>query len=78
LNLMNGLTSSAGYTIDPSKAPVHAKLNPSTGFFQLVELSDPMSLDPSQPFRFARPTMATGSSRRKTRRKGKKTRKGMV
>lgn len=85
LNLMKGLTSPAGFTIDASTAPVHAKINPSTGFFQLVELSDPASLDPSQPFRFVRattPGATTGSGRGKTRRlrrgERKQTRKGMI
>lgn len=84
LEVMDKLTSPAGFTIDESTAPVHAKINPSTGFFQLVELSDPASLDPSQPFRFVRPppSPATTGSSRKTRRlrrgKGKKTRKGVI
>ena len=63
LDMMKALTSPAGFTIDPASAPVHAKINPSTGFFQLVELSDPASLNDSQPFRFARPPATTGSGR---------------
>jgi hypothetical protein len=82
MNTMKSLTSPTGFTVDSASAPVHAKLNPSTGFFQLVELSDPASLDPSQPFRFERPPTTTTGSGRKTRRfrrgKGKKTRKGTI